>query len=227
MMPGPRRAVRWLGGMLGLGACLNGLPACAQQSPDLTCVQLASLATVDVAYVDTQVREDHAQSVLQLKRLAQGNIQDHHTVYGLTHAEPELNYQFSLLFANTPDKKVCVVPNIRITSGFKDIKVYLASEVQDACKKVVIRDHEYEHVRAWKTHLRAGARLMTGPLLTAFSTPGTYASRTEAERLYPQLVEKTIQQWDERLKNHLAEAQRSIDSPLSYGLVEQRLQACP
>jgi len=207
-------------------ATLSGLPAYGKPF-DLTCEQIASLAAVDVAYVDAQVREDHTQSVVQLKRLAQGNIQDHHMVYGLTHAEPELNYKFSLVFASTPDKKVCVVPNIRITSGFKEIKVFLASEVQDTCKKTVIRDHEYEHVRAWKTHLRAGSRLMTGPLLSALAAPQTYDSVAEAERLYPQLVEKTIQQWDQRLKNNLADAQQSIDSPFSYGLVEQRIQACP
>ncbi|MDO9233256.1 MAG: hypothetical protein Q8N02_02160 [Methylotenera sp.] len=195
--------------------------------PNNNCAQLAQPPLVRVIYTDVTITEDYTQSITSLKALSGHAMDQHHSVYGLTHATPKLDYEFKAAISSLPDGKVCMVPVVTIKAGFSDMQVYLAKELQDSCKKQIIREHEFEHVSAWKSHMRAGTKLMELPLKNAFAQPRQYDSRSQAEQDLRPWVQAVMKPLERRLMENIATAQRAIDSSFSYGNVENRLRTCP
>jgi len=75
------------------------------------------------------------------------------------------------------------------------MKVHLAQEVTSSCRRQIIREHEYEHVAAWKSHMRAGTRLLENPLRVAFSEPRYYESSIAAEQDLKPWVSSMLNPW--------------------------------
>jgi hypothetical protein len=191
------------------------------------CAQLAQPPLVRVIYTDVAISEDYTQTIASLKALSGHVMDQHHSVYGLTHATPKLDYEFKAVILSLPDGKVCMVPEVTIKSGFSGMQVYLAKELQDNCRKQIIREHELEHVSVWKSHMRAGTKLMELPLKNAFLQARQYDSITLAEQDLRPWVQSIMNPLERRLMESIATAQHAIDSPFSYGNVENRLRTCP
>jgi len=191
------------------------------------CLQLASQSKIIINYTDILVSEDYSQPAAYLKALSGNALDQHHNFFGLTHAEPKLEYQLHANFAKSPDGKICAIPDLTINAGFTSMKVYLAQEVTSSCRRQIIREHEYEHVAAWKNHLRAGTRLLENLLRTAFSEPRYYESTMAAEQDLKPWVSSIIKPLELRLFKGLNQAQRAIDAPMSYERVEAKLRSCP
>lgn len=211
---------------LWLVTALAPLPAQADETA-IACNQAGLTPSVQVVYTDPLVGEDSSKTLATLKTLSGSSLDRSHHVYGLTHAEPRLDYELKATMFTMPGGKVCMVPEVLIKAGFTVMQIYLANELRDSCRKQVVREHELEHVSAWKTHFRAGTKLMENPLRQAFSQPRHYDSRNQAEQELRRWARDVITPLEQRLMENLASAQRAIDSPFSYRNVENRLRSCP
>ena len=205
------------------------LPATHAHAADIEdyCEQLARRASVKIIYMDLPMSEDHSHTAASLKVLSGNVLGQQHNVYGLTYAKPKLDYEIRANFSKSPEGKICMIPDVTIKAGFTAMNVYLAKEIPDSCRKRIIREHELEHVATWKSHLRAGTKLIENPLRQAFAKPRVYESKSLAEQDLRPWVDEVIKPLERRLFQSLTNAQLAIDSPLSYGYVETRLRACP
>lgn len=193
----------------------------------LACNKLAATAKVKVSFLDVPLLEDNAQSVATLKGISGKAADQNHSVFGLTHAEPAFGFDVNAQSLTAQDGRVCMAPTVKVKLTFTELKVYLAKEMHDACRKQIVRAHEMEHVAAWRSHFRIGAVLMAQPLQLAFSTPRYYANKKQAEEDLSKWVGQTLAPWQQKLLEGLAVAQRAIDSPASYASVQDHLRTCP
>jgi hypothetical protein len=191
------------------------------------CRKLGDTAEIVVIYKDIVVTEDSSRTVKSLKSLSGKTHDLHHHVYGLTHAEPVFNYKFRPKSYVGPGGQTCTLPHVTVEMGFSSLRIYLAKELQESCRKGVVRDHEMEHVSAWKSHFRAGAKLLEAPLRRAFSQPRHYPTKAHAEAGLKLWVEEEMKVFWKHLMDSVISAQRAIDSPISYNQVKNRLRNCP
>jgi hypothetical protein len=221
----------WMAGFLILPVLLlsigNGMASAESNGFRADCQKLGEAVEIVVMYSDIVATEDHSHKVKSLKSLSAKANDPHHNVYGLTHAEPTFSYEIKPRWQISPAGQTCMVPDVSVKMGFSAMRIYLAQELQDSCRKNIVRDHELEHVSAWKSHFRIGAKLLEDPLRLAFSEPRYYASRTEAQADLRPWAEGVLKPFQQRLMKGVASAQRAIDSPLSYNHVKKRLRACP
>jgi hypothetical protein len=191
------------------------------------CAQIARFASVNVDYDDPEVIVDERHNIQELKSLSGKGLVENQNVYGLTHAEARLEYEVEGYMQAMSNGSVCMVPQVKIHAGFSELKVYVADDLQDACRRQVVHDHEYEHVNVWRSHMHEGSRLMQAPVLQALAKPRMYADRWEAESALRPWVDSIINAYQNRLFTNLNVAQQAIDSPTSYQYVERRLKSCP
>lgn len=187
------------------------------------CEALARNARVAALFQDTTVAQDNSRSVAELTGMA-GTPDPNHHVLGLTHAEPTLAVALAPRLLGG-DGRVCAAPDLTLRLAFKDLRVYLARELADPCRRSAVYLHEQEHVAAWRDHFRVGARLLEAPLREIAAQP-YYLETADADQLRKQ-VEARLAPLLQRLKEGAAAAQKEIDSPASYRQVEERLHACP
>jgi hypothetical protein len=222
--------IRVIDCLIGLTMLLlinNGSASGKNQDFQLNCRKLGNAVEIAVTYRDIAATEDSSQTVKYLKSLSGKSNDPHHHVYGLTRAEPVFSYQFKPRWHVGAKGQVCALPDVSVEIGFSSMHVYLARELQETCRKGVVRDHEMEHVSAWKSHFRAGARLLEGPLRQAFSQPRHYPSQADAQAGLKLWVKEEMNPLWKRLMSGVMSAQRAIDSPLSYHHVRNRLRNCP
>ena len=191
------------------------------------CAQIARFASVEVDYDDPEVIVDERHNIQELKSLSGKGLVENQNVYGLTHAEAKLEYEVEGYMQAMSSGNICMVPQVKIHAGFSELKVYVADDLQDACRRQVVHDHEYEHVNVWRSHMRDGSRLMQAPVLQALAKPRMYADRWEAENALRPWVDNIVSAYQNRLFTNLNIAQQAVDSPASYQYVERRLKSCP
>jgi len=191
------------------------------------CRKLGDTVEIVVIYRDIVATEDASHTVKSLKSLSGKTSDPHHHVYGLTHAAPVISYKFKPKWYVGPGGQTCALPDLSVEMGFSSMRIYLAKELQDSCRKGIVRDHEMEHVSAWKSHFRAGAKLLENPLRRAFSQPRHYATEAHAQADLKPWVEGEMKSLQKQLMNGVISAQRAIDSPISYSQVKNRLRNCP
>jgi hypothetical protein len=191
------------------------------------CERLARTASVSVSFEDTSVTWDTRRSAEELKKLgpAQGN--PYHTVLGLTHAQPTANVQVSHRSLSHPEGGTCIVGDVRLTLSFAELRVYLATELTNPCRRQIVEDHEAEHVRIYRNHFRAGARLAE-PLIKKMLILPIYASDAEAaEAELRRHTHEVVMPIATRITKVAMAANLEIDTPASYREVSARLRACP
>lgn len=191
------------------------------------CIKLGEAVAVVVTFKDIATSENTSHTVKSLKSLSGKISGPHHNVYGLTYAESIFSYEVKPRWWTDPAGQTCMVPDVSVKMGFSAMRIYLARELQDSCRKNIVREHELEHVSAWKSHFRIGAKLLEDPLRRAFSQPRYYASRNQAQADLQPWAEGVLKSFQQRLMQGVASAHRSIDSPISYNHVKKRLRACP
>ncbi|HEX8873941.1 MAG TPA: hypothetical protein VF780_04880 [Nitrosospira sp.] len=192
-----------------------------------SCEKLTGAGKVTVMYTDIVAAEDNSHSIKALQAMSGKANDAYHSVYGLTRAEPEFGYEIQARWRTSPDGRTCMVPDVSVKLGFSAMRVYLARELQDRCSKNIVREHELEHVSAWRSHFGIGAKMLEEPLSAAFSQPRHYASQTQARADLKPWVEGVLKPFQKQLMNGAIAAQRAIDSPAAYERVKQRLHTCP
>ncbi len=192
-----------------------------------SCEKLIGAGKVVVMYTDIVATENSSHTIKSLQAMSGKANDAYHSVYGLTHAEPEFRYEFQTRWRISPEGQTCMVPDVSIKLGFSAMRVYLARELQDSCRRNIVREHELEHVSAWRSHFGIGAKMLEEPLSAAFSQPRYYASQAQARADLKPWVEGVLRPFQKQLMNGAAATQRAIDSPAAYERVKQRLRTCP
>lgn len=210
--------------LLPCAALISWHPA---RAADGRCERIPASPSVTVVYDDFAVVEDYRKTVSELTALAGGATARNHNVYGLTVAEPRIDYQVTARLVTAADGSTCVAPDVLVRAGFRALTVYLASEIHDRCRLEAIREHEYEHVAVWRNHMRAGTRLFEVKLRQAFSRYRPVARAASAEAELQAWTRSELGPLEQRLYQSIEKAQASIDSSMSYDVVANRLRACP
>lgn len=191
------------------------------------CERLAADAKIEVLFEEPQVTRDDSRSREELMRLAQSMRNPNHLVLGLTRAETAFNLRLAPTFLTDPDGRVCAVLALTLKLGFANLQVYLARELNDACRREIVLKHEEEHVAVWRDHLRAGARLLLPLLQANLGEPSYFNRRDEAEATVLSRANALITEKLEGLRDGIRFAHQQIDSPASYRNEENRMRACP
>lgn len=202
-------------------------PAIADTKFALACEKLATEATIRVVFEDQQVIRDDSRSIEVLKRLSQSDSNPYHSVLGLTHAEPSARIDVTPHLLTNGDGQVCGVASIQLKLSFSAIQVYLASDLKDSCRRRIVDEHEQEHVAAWRSHLKTGARLMESMLRNQLGRAAYFISSAEAKVVLRQRVDELIVPLLKKLNDGIGAANQQIDSASSYQYVEGRMRACP
>jgi hypothetical protein len=199
--------------------------ACADEFGE-RCAQLAQQAKITVTFQDRQVDSDDSRSIQALNGISGKTTADNHNVYGLTYANPTFRLNMTPRVIVDAAGPLCAVPDIAIELGFSQFIVYLASELTDPCRRDIVRQHEQEHVNTWKSHLRASAQLLGTALRNNLGEARRYATREEAEAGLRAWTTELVAPWAKKILASVVEAQKSIDTPVSYGIVASRLRTC-
>jgi hypothetical protein len=190
------------------------------------CAQLAQQTKIAVTFQDRQVDSDDSRTIQALNGISGKTAGDNHNVYGLTRANPTFRLQVTPRLIADAGGPICAVPDIAIELGFSEFMVYLARELTDPCQREIIRQHEQEHVNTWKSHLRASAQLLTTALRNNLGEARRYATREETEAGLRTWTNELVAPWAKKILAAVTEAQKSIDTPVSYGIVASRLRTC-
>ena len=190
------------------------------------CALLSQQRTINVAYRDSPVASDATRSTSELNRIGGVAAGEYHNIYGMTFAKPQFVMQVTPRAFIDADGRICALPEIAIQLGFSAFAVYLAKELLNPCHREVIREHEQEHVTTWKSHLRASAQLLATVLQQNRGEARIYASREETEAGVQAWARELVAPWSQRVLQSVEEAQKSIDTQVSYDRVTSRLRAC-
>lgn len=221
---------------LALTALLWVPQAMAQPNPpasfEARCEQLAREAKIQAVFEDKPATRDNSRSLEELKRLllsskAAAASNPYHRVLGLTHAEPSSRLDLTSRSLTDTDGRMCATPSLTLTLGFSELKVYIAKETTNDCRRRIIEEHENEHVNAWRNHLRIGARLLTPVLQKQLAQPMYFDKSVDIKPILQQRVEDLLDFQLARLMGGIGSAHNQIDSPTSYQFEENRLRACP
>ena len=193
----------------------------------LACEKLASEADIRVVFEDRQITRDDSRSLEVLKRLSKSGPNPHHSVLGLTLAEPTASLDITPRILSDSDGRVCAVPSLTLKLSFSTLQVYLASELKDACRRRIVDEHEQEHVAVWRNHFKAGARLLESLLRRRLGQAAYFSNPTEARETLQQHANELIAPLLENLNAGIGVNQQEIDSAGSYRYVEGRLRSCP
>jgi hypothetical protein len=200
----------------------------AEAAFEQRCAQLARAATVEVAFEDAPIAWNTRYDEAQLRRMGSTTPSMEHSVLGLTVARPtaRLTVKHASL-VNPATSRVCIAGNVGLALGFAEMTVYLSSSLTNPCRRRIVEEHELEHVRLWRTHLRVGAQLARPLIEQRLRTP-LYADDPEAaEKLLRQQVNEITAPILERISDAAHAAQRELDTPASYQAAANRLRACP
>jgi hypothetical protein len=193
----------------------------------IACEKLASEAEVRVLFEDKQVTRDDSRNLEVLKRLSKSGPNPHHSVLGLTHAEPTASLEVTPRILTDPAGRTCGVASLTLKLSFSTLQVYLASELKDACRRQIVDEHEQEHVAVWRNHFKAGARMLESLLRTKLGQVAYFSNPAEAREALPQRANELIAPLLKNLNNGIGINQQEIDSAGSYRYVEGRMRACP
>lgn len=135
------------------------------------------------------------------------------------------------MFCHVPmtdaDGRTCGVPSLNLKLGFSAMQVYLASELKDSCRRRIVEEHEQEYMAVWRSHLRAGARMLEGVLRRKLGQPTYFQSPSEADEMLRRRVEVLIVPLLKNLKDGIEANQQPINSPASYQYAEGLMRSCP
>ncbi len=214
--------------LLAAGACVAvAQPHAADADFAQRCEALAAQARISVVFEDRPITRDDTRTREQLRHLSQlGGAPTHH-VYGLTYAQARMGYSMQSTALAAPGGAVCVIPTLSVTLGLADLTVYLARELTQPCRRAIVEEHEQDHVAVWRSHLRAGARLLEPVLREALARPFQFASIADAQTGLREQIDATLTPLTRRLQDGIVQANRDLDSPGSYQAASRRLKACP
>lgn len=209
--------------------CGAGLTGAQAASPGFAqrCQALEAEAHISVAFEDAVVTRDNARGLAELKNLSGKTAGPNHQIYGLTQAQAGARYAMRAAIVADADGTVCAVPSLEVKLVLTGLTVYLARELVDGCKRAIVDEHESEHVGIWRSHLRAGARLLEPTLRNRLGQPFIFVSADAAKSGLRGQVDAVLNPLLLRLQDGIVLANRDLDSPQSYQATGQRIRACP
>lgn len=213
-----------LGGIVFLALAM---PASASEF-ETRCAALANSSSVTVSLIDLPPLIEQSRSISELKGMKGMRGDSHHHILGLTFGAPFIEYATkSTLISDPHSSNVCLMPSLDLKIGLKELRIYLAKELNDPCRRNVILEHEQEHANTWRNHLRIASRLLAERIRTALGPARLFHNHEKAsEALGPWLAD-TIKPFQQQLFQGIVASQQAIDSPHSYAMVEGRLRTCP
>jgi hypothetical protein len=214
-------------GLFAAGLLLVPLAASAQGDLASACAALAGEARINVAFEDRPASYDHSLGSDALRRLASGATPPHQRVLGLTVAQPTTRLTMAPRIVAERNGRACAVAALDLAISFATLRVYLASELTDACRRRVVDEHEQRHVAVWRDHLRAGARLLETRLRATLGEVAYFANAQQAREVLGRRVEDTVSTYLARIGEGIAAANREIDTASAYQYDQGRLRACP
>lgn len=224
-MPRPHRTSRSLSLCLGT-LILFAVGTASADDFARRCNELSRDVKIQVNFQDREVATDESRTVQALNQMSGKRSGSSHNVYGLTRATPLLRLEVTPRAIADSDGRVCAIPDISVILGFSELEMYLAMELTDLCRKQVIREHEEEHVKTWRAHLRVSASLLANVLQREVGESRIYGSREAAELGVRAWAYGMVNPWAKRIADIVISAQQAIDTPTSYALVAARLRAC-
>jgi len=222
-----RSAMKFIVRLLSVVLACTAARCVLAQDIDERCRALAETATVKVVFEDMPITWDTRHRPEELERMHGKGARPNHLVLGMTTAKPTARMKVEHRSVVGTTGRTCVAGSVLLTLGFSDLRVYLASTLTNPCQRKIVEEHELEHVRIWRSHLRIGARLLEPLLQKQLSAPLYLDSRDEAEPALRQQLNDTVTPLVQQLTAVVDIAQREIDTPESYRAVESRYRACP
>lgn len=210
--------------------CLLGSTGALANPPDFMeeCASLAAAARIEVLFEDGQITRNNRLGSLELKRMSSFDASPYHSVLGLTHAKPDLAIESSTRILTASDGRACTVPSLTVKLRFSELEVFLARDIPDECQRRFVEAHEMEHVAIWRTHFRAGAKMIQNRMQALFSKPLFAASKTELEHDLKSQVENELRSLLSALHAGARAANLQIDSAAAYQYANnQMMQTCP
>ena len=193
-----------------------------------SCTVPLEAAVISVDYSEARLTIDESQPWSYLAGLVGKSPNGHQHVYGLTHAEPGYQVRVTPRFGKDwRGGAGCAVADVAVTLQLTELKVYLARDIPDSCRREIVREHENEHVRVWQQHMRIGARLMSVALRQELALPRHYESATRAEEDLFARSKMVLETKFAELASDIRRTQQEIDTPASYAQLERRMRACP
>jgi hypothetical protein len=202
------------------------LPASAADSFEERCAQLFDPARIVVVYEDQAPERDDTLDIHALEGLAARRGDRTARVLGLTHAEVSTQLQVSARTLATPAGRVCAAPQLRVTLGYENFRVFVARDAGNACRRGVVETHEREHVSIWRNYLRAGASLLATQLRQDLAPPQFFDSMALADRNLSRQVQAVVAGHVRKLVESIVRANQQIDTPAAYQVEAGRMQAC-
>lgn len=185
-------------------------------------------AVISVDYSEARLTIDESQPWSYLAGLVGKSPNGHQHVYGLTHAEPGYQVRITPRFGKDwRGGAGCALADIAVTLQLTELKIYLARDIPDPCRREIVREHENEHVRVWQQYMRIGARLMTVALRQELAQPRHYENAAGAEEDLFARGKTVLEAKFAELAADVRRAQQEIDTPASYAQLERRMRACP
>lgn len=191
------------------------------------CEKMAAESKFSIVFEDAPLVRDNTRSLDELKRLSQLATGSYHFVYGLTRAQAKAEYEIRAVVLTDTDGSICATPSIAFKIGLSELTVYLAKELTNTCKRDAVDDHEQEHVNTWRGHMRAGSRLLEPVLRKSLVRPFYFNRADEVQPGLQRQVDTVLGPLMENLQKGIAANHNQIDSPLSYRITAQRINACP
>lgn len=181
---------------------------------------------IEVVFHDREVARYNTFTVAELNRMAGARRAEFHNVYGLTYANPDFRLMARPLTTEQRDGSICAVPEITVELSLSDFRVYLAKELVNLCQQMIIWEHEEEHVRIWRSQLRASARLLETALRNSAGAERAYASQSEAVAGVNAWALELVAPWMQQIVAVAISAQAAIDTQRSYDILSSQLRNC-
>jgi hypothetical protein len=220
----------WMTPTVRLLAALAGICATGSahaQHFEERCRALAETTSVSVVFEDMPITWDTRLRPEEIAQRSGRPVVPHHFVLGLTTAKPTARMSVKHHSLADTDGRRCVAGSLVLTLGFSEMRVYLASTLAGPCRRRIVEQHELEHVRIWREHMRVGAKLLEPVLAKALADPLYVDAGEPAERALRQHLEGIVAPLLQQLTATVDAAQREIDTPESYRSAESRYRACP
>jgi len=220
------RAVRGAAGLLGLVAATAALLAgCDVRSLtpfasfETRCAAMAP-ARYKVDVVPMTITEDDTTGVAELTNKSGASPQEHRT-YGLTVVNfgHETDSRLHML-EETSSGRTCATPDIDVALSMRPATVYVARELSaDACQHEATRQHEMQHVAAYRALLDEAAVQLRADLPASIAASWTGPSATDIRIRFDDALRTYMRDFMRAQHQRLAERQALIDTPEEYARV--------
>ena len=173
-----------------------------------------------VAVVPLAVTEDDTTGFDELTTKS-GASPERHRTYGLTVVNFGHETESRLrILEETSSGRTCATPDVDVVLSMRPATVYVARELSgDACQHEATRQHEMQHVAAYRELLDEAAVQLRAELPAAVAASWTGPTATDVRARFDDALRGYMREFMRAQHERLAERQALIDSPEEYARV--------